>query len=122
VLIPSSHIDISLNEDIGHEGSHVETDQALIESFKPNGTFNGSLNLTEYDTEYIAYHVNAAIIQASGEPRSLDPNNRYVINPGDSSDKVNQTINQYLADPASDYGVSPESPGPRIFEPKRPDQ
>jgi hypothetical protein len=73
VQIPGNHVGIALDEDVGHEGTHVGQDQALAASFKPDGSFNGSLNLTSYDAEFSAYHVNAAIIQASGEPRSLDP-------------------------------------------------
>jgi hypothetical protein len=89
-------------------------------SFKPNGGFNDSLNLTAYDAENPAYHVNAAIIQASGDPRSLDPARNYMINPGDNAAQVNRTINQFLADPANGYnnhrGVTPQSPGPRILD------
>jgi hypothetical protein len=61
-----------------------------------------------------AYHVNAAIIQASGQPRSLDTAGNYVIHPGDSPAQVNQTINRFLADKtANPYGgVTPQNPGP----------
>ena len=118
VQIPESHVGIALDEDVGHEGTHVGQDQALAASFRPDGSFNGSLNLTSYDAEFRAYHVNAAIIQASGDARSLDLARSYMINPGDNPGQVNQTINRFLADPASGYGVSPQNPGPRIIQPK----
>ena len=92
----------------------------LAASFKPDGSFNGSLNLTSYDAEFSAYHVNAAIIQASGEPRSLDPALNYMINPNDNPARVDQTINRFLADPADGYnnnrGVTPQNQGPRILD------
>lgn len=34
VKIPGSHIDVALNEDIGHEGPHVRQDQAFAGSLK----------------------------------------------------------------------------------------
>lgn len=64
--------------------------------------------------------MNAAIIQASGDPRSLDPAGKYMINPSDDAAQVNQTINRFLADPANGYndnrGVTPQSPGPTILQ------
>jgi RHS repeat-associated protein len=120
VQIPGGHVGIALDEDVGHEGTHVGQDQALAASFKADGSFDHSLNLTSYDAENAAYHVNAAIIQASGEPRSLDPLHNYWINPADNAAQVNQTINRFLADPANGYndnrGVTPQSPGPTILE------
>ncbi|HXW63059.1 MAG TPA: RHS repeat-associated core domain-containing protein, partial [Candidatus Acidoferrales bacterium] len=114
VNIPGSHTDIALDEDVGHEGTHVGQDQALAASIKPNGNFNNGLNLTNYDAENSAYHVNAAIIQASGQPRSLDPAGNYVIHPGDSPAQVNETINRFLEDKsANPYGgVTQQNPGP----------
>lgn len=116
VQIPGSHVGTALDEDVGHEGTHVGQDQALAASFKPDGSFNGGLNLTTYDAEFSAYHVNAAIIQASGDPRSLDPARNYMIKPGDTAGQISETINRFLADPASGYGVSLQNPGPRIIQ------
>jgi hypothetical protein len=109
---------IALDEDVGHEGTHVVSDQTLAASIKPDGRFNQKLNLTIYDDEKPAYHVNAAIIQTSGEPRSLDPNGKYVIHPEDNSTQVDNTINRFLADPTNGYhGVTPENPGPPTIIP-----
>jgi RHS repeat-associated protein len=113
VQIPGSHVGIALDEDVGHEGTHVGQDQALAASIAPNGSFNNGLNLTTYGAENPAYHVNAAIIQASGQPRSLDPAGNYMIRPGDNPRQVNNTINRYLADTTNPYhGVTPQNPGP----------
>jgi len=114
VTIPGSHTDIALDEDVGHEGTHVGQDQAFASSLKPSGSLDPALDLTTYVSENAAYHVNAAIIQASGEPRSLDPAGNYVIHPGDSPAQVNDTINRFLADPVNRYNVTPQNPGPKI--------
>jgi RHS repeat-associated protein len=119
VQIPGGDVGIALDEDIGHEGTHVAQQQALASTFTPKLAFDATLNLTEYDAENAAYHVNASIIQESGQPRSLDPKGEYFINPEDSPGQVNQTINQFLADKSGPYGVTQQNPGPRFIEPPK---
>ena len=72
--------------------------------------------MTEYASEFSAYHVNAAVWQAAGSSFSLSSNLQYVINPNDSATQVDITINRFLADPASGYNVTPQNQGHRIME------
>jgi len=103
VSIPQAASGDSLDAMVGHEGTHVVQDQALAASFKPNGSFNGSLNLTSYDAENAAYHTEATIMQSSGHPQTLDSNppGRYPVNPGDTPKQVDETINKFLVDKAN---------------------
>jgi hypothetical protein len=117
VSIPGSHVDVALDVDVGHEGSHVGTDQAFAASLTPyGGGPDPAKDVTLYSTENAAYHVNASIIQATGDSRSLDMHQQYPINPSDSIAQVDATINRYLADPTSGYGVTPDNPGPKLSE------
>ncbi len=122
VSIPKAASGTVLDGLVDHEGTHTEQDQALAASFKPNGSFNGTLNLTSYDSESGAYHNQATVWQLPGQSWSMNGNGQFVINPGDSSKQVSNTINQFLADPANGYGVSPQNPGPPIITLKKDDQ
>lgn len=122
VSIPKAASGTVLDGSVDHEGTHTEQVQTLAASFKPNGSFNGTLNLTSYDSENGAYHNQATVWQLSGQSWSMNGNGQFVINPGDSAKQVSDTINQYLADPTNGYGVSPQKPGPPIITFKKDDQ
>lgn len=119
VLCHGGDVGIALDVDIGHEGTHVSQGEALGSTLTPKGTFDVSLNLTQYDAENAAYHVNASIIQESGGARSIDPHGQYVIHPGDNPAQVNETINGWLADKSGPYEVTPQNPGRRYIEPSK---
>lgn len=115
VSIPKGADGTVLDGLVGHEGTHVEQDQSLAGSFKPNGNFNGTLNLTSYGAENGAYHTQATVWQLSGQTWSMNGNGQFLVSPRDGPDKVSDTINQFLVDPANGYGVSPQNPGNPIL-------
>lgn len=46
----------NLAQTIAHEGSHIEDDMALLNSYDPTtDTYNASLNFIHFDTEYSAF-------------------------------------------------------------------
>ena len=111
----------NLDNTVGHEGTHVEQEQALGASFKPDGSFNGKLNLTIYGAKNGAFHTEATIMQLSGKPQQLGNDFRFPINPTDSPAQVDRMINQYLAlpeDQGGNYGVTPQNPGGTLVQPK----
>ncbi len=112
VQIPGEDVGIAFDAAVGHEGTHVEQDQALAASIKTDGRFDNSLNLTTYQAELAAYQVSASIYQASGQSYSFDAAGQYLFEPGSTQAQVNQAINRYLADPTNPYkGITPENPG-----------
>jgi hypothetical protein len=58
-----------------------------------------------------AYQNQASIWQQSGQTWTMNGNGQFLINPGDNRGQVNDTINQFLKDPANGYGVTPQNPG-----------
>jgi RHS repeat-associated protein len=111
VSIPNGATGTALDGIVGHEGTHVDQGEALLGSFKPNGSFDGTLNLSSYGRELPAYQNQANIWQQSGQSWTMNGNGQFVINPGDTQGQVNNTINQFLKDPSNGYGVTPQSPG-----------
>ncbi|MGA8409165.1 MAG: hypothetical protein WB680_18470 [Candidatus Acidiferrales bacterium] len=116
VAIPSGDSGVALDAQVGHEGVHVEQDQALAKTIQPDGRADQSLNLTSYKSEFAAYQVSAAIYQASGQPYSFDANGDYYFEPDSPQSTVDDAINRYLADPSNPYhGVTVDDPGPNIY-------
>jgi RHS repeat-associated protein len=112
VQIPGGDVGPALDAIVGHEGTHVEQDQALAATIKPDGSFDHSLNLTTYQAEFAAYEVSASIYQASGQPYSFDAAGEYSFEPRSSQNDVDQAINGFLADPNNPYkGITPDNPG-----------
>ena len=111
VLIPNGATGTALDGVVDHEGTHVEQGQALLGSFNSQMNFNGTLNLSSYGRELPAYQNQASVWQQSGQAWTMNGNGQFVINPGDSQGQVNDTINQFLKDPANGYGVTPQNPG-----------
>jgi len=95
VSIPNGATGTALDGIVGHEGTHVDQGEALLGSFKPNGSFNGTLNLSSYGRELPAYQNQANIWQQSGQSWTMNGNGQFVINPGDAQGQVNNTINQF---------------------------
>ncbi len=116
VSIPGAATGTNLDGLVGHEGTHVEQDTALGASFKPNGSFDKSLNLSSYGAENQAYHTQMTILQQSGQSWTFGQG---TVNPSDTPAQINSTINQFLADPANGYGVTPQNPGPPILTMKK---
>jgi RHS repeat-associated protein len=112
VLIPNGATGTALDGVVDHEGTHVEQGQALLGSVTAKGTFNTTMNLSSYSRELPAYQNQAMVWQQSGQSWSMNGNGQFAITPGDSQSQVNQTINQFLADPANGYkGVTPQNQG-----------
>jgi RHS repeat-associated protein len=111
VLIPNGATGTALDGVIDHEGTHVEQGQALLGSFNSQMNFNGTLNLSSYGRELPAYQNQASVWQQSGQAWTMNGNGQFVVNPGDNQGQVNDTINQFLKDPANGYGVTPQNPG-----------
>ena len=118
VSIPKAASGTILNGLVGHEGTHTEQDLAYFGSFKPGVGFNNSLDLTHYAAENGAYHNQAAVWQLSGHSWTMNGRGQFVITPSSSPSQVSNTINQFLADPANGYGVTPQNPGGPVFNPQ----
>ena len=104
-----------LQGNVGHEGSHVEDNLAFIDSITASGGDNPALNLTEYQTEFTAYQITAAVARSLGVTISLGSTGRYILSPSDLPVRTNRTINGFLEDPANGYGVTLQNPGPKLF-------
>ncbi|MDE3163779.1 MAG: RHS repeat-associated core domain-containing protein [Acidobacteriota bacterium] len=122
VSIPTGASGTALDGIVDHEGTHVEQDAAFAQSVKPNGSFDQTLNLTQYDRENQAYQNQAKVWQLSGTPWDMTGTSVFgigsVIYPSFSQDQVNNMINDFLTDPGNGYGVTLQNPGPRIVTPK----
>ena len=98
-----------------HEGSHVADRFGFVRSIKEDFTFNRTLNLTQYETERKAYrNIEGAFARALGMI-SLGSTGSYILRGTDLPAQMDQTINQFLADPANRYNLTPQTPGLRLF-------
>jgi len=115
VTVPNSASGTVLDGLVGHEGVHVEQDQAAGASIRPDGSFDPSLNLSKYDREFPAFQVETTIMQKSGQTVEFNHSSDYILRPTDSPSQVNNMINRFLADPAMGYGLTPQNPGPPLL-------
>jgi hypothetical protein len=128
VTIRSGLSGVSLLAAVGHEGSHVADAQDFVNTItSPRldgntiipGSMDVSKNLTQYQTEFRAYHVDQAILSWLGEKRGYGDcgGAPCILGTGIMPAQANQTINQFLGNPKNGYnGVTPANPG-RVMYP-----
>jgi|GEM_PF-4960941 len=116
---------VELEAAVGHEGSHVADAQDFVSAISRTGRIDQSRNLTTYRTEFRAYMVTHSILTSDkvragfGECRKDAPCH---LGFGIARRQAIQTINELLANPANrcgaapNYGVTPENPGPALYE------
>jgi hypothetical protein len=117
---------------VGHEGSHVADDSALVGAL-PNTlndkaayqtVLDGPLNLTKYVTEKAAYEVISFVAQGRGAGVLTVGAGQYEVwNSGwKEADRATQRaagINRVLAEPTNKkglYEVTPTNQGPKLIE------
>ena len=116
---------VPLEAAIGHEGSHVADAQDFVKAITPTGEIDQSKNVSIYETEFRAYMVTQLILDSHkvrlgyGECRKEAPCH---LGFGVARAQAIQTINELLANPANycgvgpNYGVTPDNPGPALYE------
>ncbi|HKC66041.1 MAG TPA: RHS repeat-associated core domain-containing protein, partial [Pyrinomonadaceae bacterium] len=124
VTIRSGLSGASLDAVVGHEGSHVADAEEFVGTInEKTGWFDITKNLSTYDTEVRAYKVSHSILASENEHRDfgqcgLDPCR---LGAGVIPARVNDIIDNLLANPANrygtppNYGVSPNNPGPLLY-------
>jgi RHS repeat-associated protein len=102
---------------VGHEGSHVADAQDFVGTLTSAGAGDQSKNLTKYQTELAAYLVSQSILASESVKRNFGDCglNPCILGTGITPAQAIQTINQFLANPANHYGVTPDKPGPVMY-------
>ena len=124
VILPFNMTPVQLEAAVGHEGSHVADAQDFVKAITPTGEIDQSKNVSMYETEFRAYMVTQSILESHkvrlgyGECRKDVPCH---LGFGVAHAQAIQTINELLANPAHcavgpNYRVTPDSPGPALYE------
>ncbi len=101
---------------IAHEGVHVGQVQAYGATYNdPNGP-DEAKNLTQYDREFAAYQVTAAVLRSSNAHATYG--GAYKLSSTQTKSEEGKVINALLADPKGEYAVTPQVPGRRIVPEK----
>lgn len=116
---------VQLQAAVGHEGSHVADAQDFVNAITRTGEIDQSKNLSTYETEFRAYLVTHSIL-ASDKVRigygECGKDTACHLGFGVGREQAIQTINRLLANPANrcgpapHYGLTPDSPGPALYE------
>jgi hypothetical protein len=102
---------------VAHEGRHLLDALLFAASVKGDGSYNASLNLTQYQLEVNAFLVSQAVYQTSNQKSgSFCPTSaNCVLGAGVRNPRA--VINQILADPNAGYNLTPQNPGTKQFPP-----
>jgi RHS repeat-associated protein len=96
--------------DVAHEGSHVADESEWVAS-----SFATTMNLTKYQTENRALHVEASIVESMRYPLGfmLGKTPQYIWKPGWTPAMVDSAINWVIKSSAGPYHVTPDD---RVLE------
>ncbi len=106
---------MDLAETIGHEGQHVEDAQSFAATVTPQGFYDLSKNLTQFQTEMNAYRVTNSFLSGNGVHRDFGNCGLSPCRLGQGVVSPDPTIRQLLANPANGYGVTEANPGARQY-------
>ena len=116
VMIQSGLQGTNLRGAVAHEGSHLVDAQGFISSFARNAaSWDVSKNLTSFQTELNAYRLTHAVFQVSNKRFRQSCSGCNLGQGRKTAADVDLAIKRILADPAGQYRVTPENPGPRQF-------
>ena len=104
-----------LDSTVGHEGEHVENAQGFAATVTPQGYYDLSKNLTEFQTEVNGYGISNSVLSDEGVKASFGTCDNGPCVLGFGVTNPGATIRQLLANPANGYGVTEANPGPRQF-------
>ena len=104
-----------LDSTVGHEGQHVEDAQGFAATVTPQGYYDLSKNLTQFQTEMNAYGITNSVLSDEGVTANSGTCSDGPCVLGFGVTNPNSTIKQLLANPANGYGVTEANPGQRQF-------